>query len=59
MLELKCLILSLFILLLFVLPPSLFRHAFLCALLMYIVLVIELVIRVIRFQEHASCFGCM
>ena len=59
MLELECLILGLFILLLFVLPSSLFPPAFLCALILYIVLVIELVIRVIGLQEPAICFGCM
>jgi hypothetical protein len=59
MLELQYAILGLLILLLFVLPPSLFPPAFIGALLLYNVLVIEQVIRVIGLQEPAICFGCL
>jgi len=59
MLELQYAILSLLILLLFVLPPSLFPPAFIGALLLYIVFVIQVIIRVIGLQEPAICFGCL
>lgn len=59
MLELQHAIFGLLILLLFVLPPSLFPPAFLCALLLYILLVLELVKRVIELEEPDICFGCM
>jgi len=44
MLEVQFVILGVLILLLFVSPPSLFPPAFICALLYYIVLFIELVV---------------
>jgi hypothetical protein len=59
MLELQFVMFGLLILPLFVLPPSLFPPAFICALLLYIVLVIEQVLNVIELQGTASCFGCM
>jgi hypothetical protein len=59
MLELRFVIFGLLILPLFVLPPSLFPPAFICALLLYIVLVIELVVYGVELPETVICFGCM
>jgi hypothetical protein len=59
MLEIQYAILSLLILLLFVLPSPLFPPAFICALLLYIVLIIELLENAIGLHGAAICFGCM